>query len=226
MKRMLAAGLSLGLALSGSMVHAVTLKDSDPWDLVTTNQALHLQVFTRPVEGTNVREFRATGVVHTSLSSLVALIEDTDNMPNWMHRISHVSILHRNSTVDAHAYTVINAPWPYHDRDVYIHSHLTQDPQSQEIVIASRSEEGGAPLHKNYVRMPAMETDWIFRPLAHGDVEVTFRGFGLPGGLVPDWAVNLVVTDLPYGSMRGLLRQIGKEKYQNARYDFIKEPRP
>ena len=74
--------------------------------------------------------------------------------------------------------------------------------------------------------MPEMDTDWIFQPLSGHRVRVTFRGFGLPGGVVPDWAVNLVVTDLPFGSLRNLKRQIQRQKYQDAHFDTIKEVNP
>ncbi|NNM52904.1 MAG: hypothetical protein HKM02_11900 [Pseudomonadales bacterium] len=197
-----------------------------PWQQVINSPETDIVIATRAIQGTNIREFTAETTVKSSLAGLVALIEDTDNLPNWMHRIGRVDIVHRQDDHDLTAYTVIKAPWPLHDRDTYLHTHLFQDSKTGTVTISSVSEPGGPGLQPGCIRMPEMDTDWIFQPLSGRRVKVTFRGFGLPGGVVPDWAVNLVVTDLPYGSLRNLKWQIQRQKYQNSHFDAIKEVNP
>ncbi len=213
--------------LVGGGAWAVTPPEpAGPWQTVINSPELDIVIATRAKQGTNIREFSAVTTVKSSLAGLVALIEDTGNLPNWMHRIGRVDIVHRQDDHDLTAYTVIKAPWPLHDRDTFMHSHLSQDAKTGTVTISSVSEPGGVGLQTGCIRMPEMDTDWVFQPLPGHRVKVTFRGFGLPGGVVPDWAVNLVVTDLPFGSLRNLKRQIQRQKYQDAHFDTIKEVNP
>ncbi len=193
-----------------------------PWMQVIDDQQHHVRVEVRAVPGTGVREFRAYTQVHARLASLVALLEDTEHLPAWMHRVRRVTVLDRSDARQLHSYLVLAVPFPFHDRDTFMKTSLTQDADGT-VHLRSESEPGGRGACLDCVRMLQMRNEWILRPGPHHQVDVIFDGMGLPGGVVPDWATNLVVTDLPFGSLRNLHRQVHRHKYEAAQIDGIKE---
>ncbi len=186
------------------------------WETVFDQGSQGIKLQERSVNGTNVREFRAEVRVKSTLTELVHLLQDTQNYPEWMHRIAQVTIVKQDDPVDYQVYTVIESPWPFHNRDVFVHTHISQNATTGTVLFRSISEPAGAGLMPGCVRMPEMDSDWLLTPESDDQVKVVFRGFGLPGGAVPDWAVNMVVTDLPYGSLRNLQRQISRHSYQET----------
>ena len=192
-----------------------------PWQQVVEQDGIRIDV--RPMQGTNVMAFRGQMLVHARLQSLVALVQDTDNIPTWMHRIKRVTITQTIDDHDFNVYMQLHSPWPFRDRDAWLHTTFRQNSKTGVVTVHSDSVEGGEGLAQGCVRMPKMTTEWVFTPLPNGVVRVLFTGFGLPGGVVPDWAVNLVVTDLPFGSLRNMQRQILRVRYQQARFPGIDE---
>ncbi len=197
--------------------------DELPWSTVIDDPVQHIRVDVRQVPGQQVREFRAHTRVQARLSALVALIEDTEHLPAWMHRVRQVTVLSRPDALHLHSYLVLAVPFPFHDRDVFMTTLLQQD-AAGSVRIISAAEEGGAGACRGCVRMPQMRNEWIIKPLPGQWLDVTFSGFGVPGGVVPDWATNLVVTDLPFGSLRNLSWQVHRHKYAQAIVEGIREP--
>ncbi len=192
-----------------------------PWQQVVDQDGIRIDV--RPMLGTNVMAFRGQMKVHARLQSLVALVQDTENIPVWMHRIKRVTITQTIDDQDFNVYMQLHSPWPFRDRDAWLHTTFRQDMKTGVVTVHSDTVDGGEGLSQGCVRMPKMTTEWVFTPEQDGRVAVTFTGFGLPGGVVPDWAVNLVVTDLPFGSLRNMQRQILRVRYQGARFPGIQE---
>lgn len=194
-----------------------------PWELVKTNKRYDIKIYTRRVDGYAIKEFKAVTTVKSSLSAFAALFEDTERMPAWVYRVHKSFVVKRISETEAIAYTALTAPWPIKDRDAIVYSWSRQNPKTLELVFSAVAKPDFLPQKEGYVRILETDTDWTFRPLGKGEVEVTFRGYGDPGGAVPDWAANLVITDMPYNTMKGLHRVIDDAKYQGARYNYIRE---
>ncbi len=195
-----------------------------PWQPVAGYTSGAILLATRPMSGTNVHAFRAETVVDSSLSTLVAVVSDFSHLPAWMPHVAKVEETAKIDAMHSRAYVVIHSPWPLHDRDVFIDARISQDKSTGVVRVSSHSYPAGPGLQAGCVRMPEMDTDWTFTPLPDHHVKVVLRGFGLPGGVVPDWAANLVITELPYGSLKHLPEQIGMAAYRHAHVAGISEP--
>ncbi|NNM52690.1 MAG: hypothetical protein HKM02_10800 [Pseudomonadales bacterium] len=194
------------------------------WVRVVDQPENRLTIDTRSMQGTNVREFRGETVVKGTLASLIAAIQDTARVPQWMPHVARVTLVAPDKNQHSEIYLVIHVPWPLHDRDAFVDVHWSQDASTHAVHVVGRSRAGGAGLQSGCVRMPEMDMDWTFTPLGHGNVDVVFRGFGLPGGIVPNWAANLVVTELPEGSLKHLQAQINLPQYRSVHMPGLLEP--
>lgn len=198
------------LLLAGVTSHA------SEWDLVRDRNGI--KVWTRDEPGFPIRAFKAVTVVEASLTGLVTLIMDTERVDTWAYRVVRIEVLARDD--DAGTFVIrteTDFPWPLTNRDVVLLGKVTQDEKTRTVTIRSRSLPAGQyPVHPDFVRMPEMVGDWIFRPLPGGRVEVTMIGRADPSGNVPPGVVNLIIHETPYLTLAGLRKRIGDERYRQA----------
>lgn len=184
-----------------------------------------IKVWTYPIPNYPLRGFRATTVVKSTLGGLVSLIQDTDNVSDWVYHVNRIDMIKRDDTQQSFVIHAEVGFWPLKDRDAYIQGRVTQDPKSLVVSIDSSNTPAGAyPLDKHFVRMPDMQGHWELRPLGQGMVQVTMSGRADPGGDIPDFLVNLVVQENPYNTLLGLQRVIVQDKYQRSVLRQIHEP--
>lgn len=208
----------VGLAL---LLLASVGSQASEWELARDRNGI--KVWTRDEPGYPIRAFKAVTTVDSSLSGLVNLIMDTDRVSEWAYRILRVEVLARD---DAAATFVIRTetdfPWPLSNRDVVLAGQIVQDEKTRVVMIRSRST-AQYPVNPEFVRMPDMVGDWVFRPLGEGKVEVTMIGRANPSGNIPFGVVNLIIHETPYRTLLGLRQVIGAERYQRSRLKQIRE---
>ncbi len=124
-----------------------------------------------------------------------------------------------------HIYTLSGAPWPVSDRDAVVLSRVEQDSGSLVVTIRSSGKPDYVPRREGAVRVPRVESTWTLVPQPDGQVEVTYRVFSEPGGELPDWLVNSLVSDQPFNTLANLRLFFGNaNEYQDAVLPHIKEP--
>lgn len=192
-------------------------------------------VYTRKLDSGDT-EFKGITHIKSSLSGCVALIRDVDAMPEWVDRTIMAKVLHWVSDTEVYAYNVSRVDWPLTDRDAIVHTVLEQDPDTLTVNIKGEGlkEYHGETLYNykahedKYVRMTKVESFWRFEPQDDGMVEVTFQGYGDPGGAISGrvfkWFLGFVVWESPYKTLKNMQQIIGRSQYQTARFEFIKEP--
>ena len=123
-------------------------------------------------------------------------------------------------------------PFPFRNRDSVDLIQLTQTPSTKMITIDVRNAPDYIQHKEDYVRVPVAVSQWQLLPLANDRVKIIFTGYGEPGGSVSSdayrsslfqWLVKQFLWKVPYKSLLGLKDHVSREKYQNRRYDFIKE---
>jgi len=190
--------------------------------LVLDRQGIRIwayQVPNNPLYG-----FKAVTTVKSTLSGLVSLIGDTDNAGKWIYRTKSVEPIQRNDAELSFSVRVItDFPWPFKDREALVSGRIVQDPQTYRVRIDSRNINT-LPPKPCCLRMPMVEGSWIFKPLANGMVEITMTGHADPGGNIPISAVNLLIQEYPYNTLKGLRKIIGDDRYQKSQFPNIREP--
>jgi hypothetical protein len=75
------------------------------------------------------------------------------------------------------------------------------------------------------MRVRKIDGYWYFNPLTNGRVQVVYQVHNEPGGKIPSWLVNSIVITQPYHTLKNMKKMVRLQKYRQAKYDFIKEPR-
>lgn len=190
------------------------------WELAKDENGI--KVFTREIAGSQLKEFKGVVQIKTSLESLIALYYDRDSCQQWIFTCEYSRVLKEISLTEKYIYAESGAPWPVSHRDIIIHSVLTQNPDTKEVLITEIGIPDYIPENSDFVRVPAMNGYFKFTPLNDGVVEVTYQSHSNPGGSIPKFLVNIAVVDNPFDTLSKMKEIVQKDKYQQARPGFLK----
>ena len=84
------------------------------WKL-SKNEA-DISVFTRNIEGSKFKEFKATMTINASLDKIIRVLVDGTNLKKWNYKVSYSKTLERNKNV-YYIYMLNDFAWPVKNRD-------------------------------------------------------------------------------------------------------------
>ncbi|MCX7633574.1 MAG: hypothetical protein N2Z22_09615, partial [Turneriella sp.] len=97
-------------------------------------------------------------------------------------------------------------------------------PKTGVITIESQGRADFLPKDSRYERVHSLRGLWILEPKAEGKrVHITMIGHTDPGGFIPAAIANHFVVLIPFNTIKNLRRQLKKEKYANAKFDYIRD---
>ena len=193
------------------------------WERVKNSNSI--EVYVRPVSGSAIKEFKAITVVQSSISSALALFEDTGSYTKWMYRCTEAKLLYQKNDYERITYIVISSPWPVDDRDIAVKSIISQNKQTAAVTIKMISLPEYLPAKPKKVRMLKSNGYWLLEPLGNGRLRVTYSMHSEPGGSVPDSLVNSSLVDIPYNTLYNLKKMVNQSPYKDAKYpEVIEKP--
>lgn len=208
-------------------------EDDTGWQLRHSEEASATQAGTQVYlrqRGDEVPAFRVETRLQARLSSLVAVLMDTEHMPEWVHRTRRVNRLVSTQPTQGVSQVIVGLPWPLLDREAIVAWQLTQDAQTGVVTLEGRSSAEGPPPDPTRVRMPSFESRWRLAPLGGGELAVRFEGLGDPGGNLASPLLRVFVDaaawQSPLYTVTALRGQVALPRYRDAAWPFIREPAP
>lgn len=174
-------------------------------------------------DGSGIYGLKLVATVEASLHSIAALLVDVEAYPTWVYKTNEAWRVRTDSDTDMHYYCNSDFPWPLEDRDLVVRSQISHDPKTGILTSASTAVGGLVEKRKNRIRMETTDINWIFTPKTDGKVLVEYTLRSNPGGLLPDWLVNMAIDFGPIETMKNFRRELATEKYRLARVGFLKE---
>ena len=191
------------------------------WERVRNANAI--EVFVKPVSGSAIKEFKAVTVLQSSISTALALLDDTTSYTQWMYRCNEAKLLYKKNDYERITYNAISSPWPVEDRDIAVRSVISQDKKTAVVTIALTGLPEYIPANPKKVRMVKLNGYWMLEPLGNGRLRVTYRLHSEPGGSVPEALVNSFLVDIPYNTLYNLKKMVTLSPYKDAKYSIIIE---
>ena len=190
-------------SLLSSLICASTRADSGEWESRYSHDGLN--VYTRNVEGAQIRLFRAEMVSNVPFELVMSVLKDVSRYPDWFHLCRSYEIIEGSMKEGEYiGYYIVEAPWPLKDRDVYVKNRMTQDSATQAVTILTDAVPDFRPINDEFTRVPEVYGKWTIKPVDKEHTYIEFVGHGHPGGIIPVWIANLVVTDVPKKSFENL----------------------
>ena len=186
-----------------------------------------IDVYTRPEPASQFEAVRAVMTLNdVRLSSLVALISDTEACSRLESRCVGAETLDKINQTESVVYRYNNMPFPVRDRDMVLRLKWHQQPDSLNVNVVISNVTGFLPEKKRRVRMPKVNSGWKFVPLPDGSVEVSSEGHIEPGANLPAWILNQFLVSAPFKTMEAVASIVREPLYRDAELSFIKEVTP
>ncbi len=165
-------------------------------------------LYTRKEAGENLKSFKGVMVVHATMNAVTDLISNPNNHDWWDEHLSEIRVLQIENARHFQYYLVYDVPWPLSDRDLVVDARVTVNPATGTYVIYSTPLNGVVPEKEGVVRIKNYWQKWTVQPMDAGMIRITLEGYVDPGGNVPSWLYNMVITESPLKVMRGVRQRV------------------
>lgn len=170
---------------------------------VLDKQENGIDVYTRPVPGSGIKEFMGTAEIEDSVDAVLRVLRDSDRFKHWFPNTPESKLLAREDNV-SYQYSVMDAPWPVSDRDNVFRSVTKRDEATGVVEIQVTAAPDYFPEQANRTRVRKANGAWKLEPLEGDRTLVTFRMHLEPGGGIPEWLINARVVATPFEALTNL----------------------
>ena len=175
---------------------------AQPWSLAKENNGI--KVYTRLESGSVWKSFKGEVTVQATIGK-VCLMLGTDKHNDWWDKaITDIKVLGYEKNKYVQYYMIYNTPWPLTNRDIVTETRITIDTLSGIRIYTARPLSNKVPEKSKLVRIKDYKQTWTVEPIKKGVVHVTFEGSVNPGGSIPSWLYNMVVTETPMKMLNSL----------------------
>lgn len=197
---------------------ATALFADGDWKLVKDSDGT--KVYTRPVAGSDMDEFKGVTVIDASLGVISEVLRDIPAQPQWMADCIESRVLKNFPVKDVlteqtmNIYVVNKAPWPVKDRDMCLKIHGKETEMDKKMVVEIKSiGEALVPVTDKYVRITDLTGSYIVEVVGVNKTKVTYQLKMNPAGSVPASLANMTSKKIPFVSLQNLKKMVKKQKY-------------
>jgi hypothetical protein len=159
--------------------------------------------------------------VRSTLAGLVKFVLDPTVCPEFG---CTGSLIEGDDQVQyVHSYVRYNFPSPFRPRELVMRVMVYQNPHTKEVTAWAAAAPDKVPRNECCVRVTQMNNTWRYTPLGNGEVEVEYILNMDEGGFMPDLLLNTFRAKAMFSVFPKLQKVLNREKYQNAKFDYIKE---
>jgi len=165
------------------------------WEFVKERDGIRIYLADEP--NTSLKAFRGEATLKAGADKVIGILGNAENFDWWDESISTIDVLTYEKDKYIRYYLVYDVPWPLNDRDLCVEAFISRDTVSGIRTIFTQSLNGVIPEEKGNVRITKYWQRWTVIPKGKDQIEIILEGFADPGGYVPAWLYNLVITDTP-----------------------------
>jgi hypothetical protein len=179
------------------------------WKLVKEKDGI--KVYTRNEPQSDIKSFKGEADFRTDMKKLCSRIGNLDNLDWWDDDVRELKIMHHERDKLIQYYLIYDSPWPFADRDLCVEAHITKDTVAGVLIVQADPYLCGMEEKKDIVRIKNYCQKWTLQDKGNGIFHVTLEGFLDPGGNIPPWLYNMVITDTPVKIIRNLRESVTSE---------------
>ncbi len=168
---------------------------AQPWEFVKERDGI--RVFIRKESGSAFKSFKGEATLRTDIAKVKHLVGNGENFDWWDDGIRELKVLKYTKDKLIRYYLIYDVPWPLADRDLCVEAVITDDPETGQRTVLATPMADMVPEKSDIVRIKNYYQKWILTPIGHDKVHVVLEGFVDPGGIVPSWIYNMIITETP-----------------------------
>jgi len=172
------------------------------WNFVKEQDGI--KIYTRNEPHSSLKSYKGEAVFHASMDKVYLLLGSAKNFDWWDKGFTTIKVLKHEDQKFIEYYFIYDMPWPVTDRDLVVESTIKMDTASGIYTVSSRPILKAVPENPDLVRITSYWQKWTVQPMEKGNIHVTLEGSVDPGGNIPAWVYNMLVTDMPLKTIRSL----------------------
>jgi hypothetical protein len=191
------------------------LAQEQQWKHYKTKQDVEL--YRRSISNSGIIEVKAVTVIDAAPEVIEAVLRDIPAYPEFMFNCIEGREIQKTDEEHILILNVTKMPWPVKTRDVVVRTEVKKDFangrfQVDLVGVKSPESENRVPPIKGHVRMYELTGTFICEILERNRCRMTYIVHADPNS-VPDFLVNWLVDDNPYGTLLGLKKMVIKPRY-------------
>lgn len=186
-------------------------------------QKNQLSVSYRKSDVPKLIEINAQAIVNSSLSAFLLFLQDTPNIPNWLHNAKSSTVIKQYSTRENMFINHFNGFWPVKPREMVVRSQYWQNEDlSVEIAVQDAGNEyEGEDL--GAIRMQVHEAHWKITPLNNNNIYIQYIFTVDAKGSLPKWISENAALKGIWKTLNNLESQLPSSPWQEKRLTYINE---
>lgn len=186
------------VVISCSVLHA-----QEDW--VLSSDGNDIKTYYRESAESDIKELKIITSIEAPAILVFELLNDIDLYDDWVYRTSEAKLVQHYNKRSLQYYAVVDFPWPFDDREMYIKSSYTISPDQKSISTNSMAvPRKDIESREDHVRITDMVLGWDLEEDEQGVTHVTYVLRSDPGGSIPAWMVNLALEAGPKQTMTNL----------------------
>ena len=202
--------LALGLCFSTSALQA-----AGEWREMINTSGIVLSQRTLP--GKAYQQIQGQMTIAGQIDSLVGILNNPGLCVRWLNDCRLSTVVKQISEAERISYTVIDAPFPLEDRDMYVRSKAGYDSQTKTVTITLQGIHNYAAVQAGKVRVQALNGFWQFKQLEDQQVRVTYQMLSDPQ-ITPASVVDSFAPKSLLKTFTNLRKLAGSPPYQQIRF--------
>lgn len=175
-----------------------------------------IKIFSSKVNGSDIYSFKGETQMQVSLKKLISLFHDMANYNRWVHQLADMNVLEKTDGTEYVVRQIISTPWPLQKREIILRTGLVSVGDNS-LAVTMKGEPDYLPHNPEYHRVRQSMGIWMFTPIEHGNVHITFVMHVDPGKDIPIPVSNAGMFEVPFYSLSNL-RSLAMDRSYNPPY--------
>lgn len=198
------------------------LADDSSWETRVSED--NVIVESRKTQGASYQTFRATTTIKTGIAPALALLQHNAACVDWLFRCKESRLIEEISPTERTFYQITSLPFPAKARDVIFHAAIEYD-EAGSVVVTMVSKPARLP-ETRQVRIRDAWGTYKLESVSADETRVIWEQYVDPGGALPAWLVNSMLTDLPFKSLQRFREIVEQSPYREAKFTLDAEGKP
>jgi hypothetical protein len=181
-----------------------------------------IKVYTGKMTDSKFNAIKVSCDLKGNLSALASILLQPSLQPEWVIATKTSKLIKQLAPNHIYYYNIATIPWPLANRDMVIDLKIVQDSVTKKMTITANSIENVLPNMKGLERIPYTNAIWEVTPIGVNSIHVEYFLKINPGGGVPAWIVNMFIAKAPFESFENLSKIIQEKRFQNQKFNFIR----
>lgn len=167
-----------------------------------------IRVFKRLREGSAYEEVRAEARLSGKVEDFLPFFSEPSHYKKWVYGTLESEIVNRSNLSDFVFLGVFKIPWPFENRELVSRIEILRDVALNSITAKLTHADSSLPVNEKNVRVARFESLWKVLPAEEKKVDLSIEMYVEPGGKLPPFIVNLVLSRIQLWSIKNLRKQI------------------